>query len=233
MKKWSILIKITQFWSILINFGQFWSKSVSTSKTQNQAKPRQLLDNSGTSSERVPNPLKSDNFDQNLSPTCHQPGPQPMSFQNTQITENTLNLTHFGHIFWTPIFQNPPSRPTKSQNPEFPGFSLKIVSKSGIFHPQKSWKITPRHQNPKILNHVFKSSRKTLSPSRTYCKNYKIENIGKIGQLQRNRGWVSWRSGWFTMAVPGQLWVPPLEILTPLSFQGFCPKTARTPNYHF
>ena len=59
---------------------------------------------------------------------------------------------------------------------------MKIVSETGIFHPQKSWKIRYRHQNPKILNHVFKSSKKTLSPSRTYCKIYKIENIGKIGQ---------------------------------------------------
>ncbi len=33
-----------------------------------------------------------------------------------------------------------------------------------------------------ILNHVFKTSKKTLSYSRTYCKIYKIENIGKIGQ---------------------------------------------------
>ena len=35
---------------------------------------------------------------------------------------------------------------------------------------------------PKFLNHVFKTSKKTLSYSRTYCKIYKIENIGKIGQ---------------------------------------------------
>ena len=34
----------------------------------------------------------------------------------------------------------------------------------------------------KFLNHVFKTSKKTLSYSRTYCKIYKIENIGKIGQ---------------------------------------------------
>ena len=34
----------------------------------------------------------------------------------------------------------------------------------------------------KFLNHVFKTSKKTLSNSRTYCKIYKIENIGKIGQ---------------------------------------------------
>ena len=34
----------------------------------------------------------------------------------------------------------------------------------------------------KILNHVFKTSKKTQSYSRTYCKIYKIENIGKIGQ---------------------------------------------------
>ena len=34
----------------------------------------------------------------------------------------------------------------------------------------------------KLLNHVFKTSKKTLSYSRTYCKIYKIENIGKIGQ---------------------------------------------------
>ena len=33
----------------------------------------------------------------------------------------------------------------------------------------------------KFLNHVFKTSKKTLSYSRTYCKIYKIENIGKIG----------------------------------------------------
>ena len=34
----------------------------------------------------------------------------------------------------------------------------------------------------KFLNHVFKTSKKTVSYSRTYCKIYKIENIGKIGQ---------------------------------------------------
>ena len=82
----------------------------------------------------------------------------------------------------TPTFQNPPTGSTKSENPEIQWFSLKIVSKTGKNHPQKSWKIRSLTQNPKILNHVFKSSKKTLSPSRTYCKIYKIENIGKIGQ---------------------------------------------------
>ena len=43
----------------------------------------------------------------------------------------------------------------------------------------------PKSKNAKIskiLNHVFKTSKKTQSYSRTYCKIYKIENIGKIGQ---------------------------------------------------
>ena len=46
----------------------------------------------------------------------------------------------------------------------------------------KSWRFPKSDQNLKILNHVFKTSKKTLSYSRTYCKIYKIENIGKIGQ---------------------------------------------------
>ena len=45
-----------------------------------------------------------------------------------------------------------------------------------VAHGTKITKIT------KFLNHVFKTSKKTLSYSRTYCKIYKIENIGKIGQ---------------------------------------------------
>ena len=36
----------------------------------------------------------------------------------------------------------------------------------------------------KFLNHVFKTSKKTLSYSRTYCKIYKIANIGNIGSIQ-------------------------------------------------
>ena len=51
---------------------------------------------------------------------------------------------------------------------------------------QKYWqvfeicpKMSKKHT---FLNHVFKTSKKTLSYSRTYCKIYKIENIGKIGQ---------------------------------------------------
>ena len=54
------------------------------------------------------------------------------------------------------------------------------------FDAQKSTQLFEiRTKNPKIdkfLNHVFKTSKKTLSYSRTYCKIYKIENIGKIGQ---------------------------------------------------
>ena len=91
-------------------------------------------------------------------------------------------MTHFWSLKTDPIFQNPPTGSIKSENPEIQWFSLKIVSKTGKNHPQKSWKIRSSTQNPKILNHVFKSSKKTLSPSRTYCKIYKIENIGKIGQ---------------------------------------------------
>ena len=46
----------------------------------------------------------------------------------------------------------------------------------------KSWTFQKSANFRKILNHVFKTSKKTLSYSRTYCKIYKIENIGKIGQ---------------------------------------------------
>ena len=51
---------------------------------------------------------------------------------------------------------------------------------------QKYWQLFAFHSKfvkiDKFLNHVFKTSKKTLSYSRTYCKIYKIENIGKIGQ---------------------------------------------------
>ena len=46
----------------------------------------------------------------------------------------------------------------------------------------KSCTFQKSDQFSEILNHVFKTSKKTLSYSRTYCKIYKIENIGKIGQ---------------------------------------------------
>ena len=54
---------------------------------------------------------------------------------------------------------------------------------------QKYWQLFAFHSKfvkiDKFLNHVFKTSKKTLSYSRTYCKIYKIANIGKIGRQSR------------------------------------------------
>ena len=78
--------------------------------------------------------------------------------------------------------QNPqippgPSNTRKSlKNDDFMSDSERENRGQKVANGTKITKIT------KFLNHVFKTSKKTLSYSRTYCKIYKIENIGKIGQ---------------------------------------------------
>ena len=82
---------------------------------------------------------------------------------------------------------------------------------------------------PKILNHVFKTSKKTLSNSRTYCKIYKIENIGKIGQsavgLKAKRV-IYYGSTRSTLSTPlRQKWPP--------HFHRWISKSGKKWNYHF
>ena len=64
----------------------------------------------------------------------------------------------------------------------------------------------------KFLNHVFKTSKKTLSYSRIYCKIYKIENIGKIGQTRSSmqaKRVIYYGSTRSTLSTPSrQKWVP-------------------------
>ena len=81
----------------------------------------------------------------------------------------------------------------------------------------------------KILNHVFKTSKKTQSYSRTYCKIYKIENIGKIGQsrvgLMAKRV-IYYGSTRSTLSTPlRQKWPP--------HFHRWISKSGKKWNYHF
>ena len=79
------------------------------------------------------------------------------------------------------------------------------------------------------LNHVFKTSKKTLSNSRTYCKIYKIENIGKIGQS--TVGMMAKRVIYYGSTRS--------TLSTPLSFQRYphfhrwISKSGKKWNYHF
>ena len=81
----------------------------------------------------------------------------------------------------------------------------------------------------KFLNHVFKTSKKTLSYSRTYCKIYKIENIGKIGQS--TAGIMAKRVIYYGSTRS--------TLSTPLSFQRYphfhrwISKSGKKWNYHF
>ena len=81
----------------------------------------------------------------------------------------------------------------------------------------------------KILNHVFKTSKKTLSYSRTYCKIYKIENIGKIGQsapgLMAKRV-IYYGSTRSTLSTPLREKYPP-------HFHRWISKSGKKWNYHF
>ena len=81
----------------------------------------------------------------------------------------------------------------------------------------------------KFLNHVFKTSKKTLSYSRTYCKIYKIENIGKIGQssvgLMAKRV-IYYGSTRSTLSTPLSSKYPP-------HFHRWISKSGKKWNYHF
>ena len=71
------------------------------------------------------------------------------------------------------------STPQNTKNRQF------LINSKRQKSTQKVEKLLKITKFQKFLNHVFKTSKKTLSYSRTYCKIYKIENIGKIG---RHRG---------------------------------------------
>ena len=68
------------------------------------------------------------------------------------------------------------STPENTKNRQF------LINSKRQKSTQKVEKLLKITKISKFLNHVFKTSKKTLSYSRTYCKIYKIENIGKIGQ---------------------------------------------------
>ena len=82
---------------------------------------------------------------------------------------------------------------------------------------------------PKFLNHVFKTSKKTLSNSRTYCKIYKIENIGKIGQsrvVMLAKRVIYYGSTWSTLSTPSrEKWTP--------HFSRWFSKSGKKWNFHF
>ena len=81
----------------------------------------------------------------------------------------------------------------------------------------------------KSLNHVFKTSKKTLSYSRTYCKIYKIENIGKIGQssaVLKAKRVIYYGSTRSTLSTP-------LREKWPPHFHRWFSKSGKKWNYHF
>ena len=101
------------------------------------------------------------------------------------------------------------------------------------FDAQKSTQLFEiRTKNPKIrkfLNHVFKTSKKTLSYSRTYCKIYKIENIGKIGQstvVLKAKRVIYYGSTRSTLSTPLSSKYPP-------HFSRWISKSGKKWNYHF
>ena len=101
------------------------------------------------------------------------------------------------------------------------------------FDAQKSTQLFEiRTKNPKIdkfLNHVFKTSKKTLSYSRTYCKIYKIENIGKIGQSRaglKAKRVIYYGSTRSTLSTPLSSNYPP-------HFYRWISKSGKKWNYHF
>ena len=109
---------------------------------------------------------------------------------------------------------------------------LKITKNHSLWsHPahEKKWKFSKNTKNPKISNHVFKTSKKTLSYSRTYCKIYKIENIGKIGQS--TAGMLAKRVIYYgsTRSTLGT----PLSSERPPHFSRWILKSRKNPNYHF
>ena len=93
----------------------------------------------------------------------------------------------------------------------------------------KSCTFSKNTKFPKILNHVFKTSKKTLSYSRTYCKIYKIENIGKIGQS--SPGIMAKRVIYYG-STRSTLGTPPSSERPPL-FSRWILKSWKNPNYHF
>ena len=98
---------------------------------------------------------------------------------------------------------------------------------------QKYWQLFAKcpkmSKIDKFLNHVFKTSKKTLSYSRTYCKIYKIENIGKIGQsavgLKAKRV-IYYGSAMSTFSTP-------LTCRDPPHFSRWFSKSGKKSNYHF
>ena len=107
---------------------------------------------------------------------------------------------------------------------------MKFMFKSGR---QKYWQLfafRPKFVKiDKFLNHVFKTSKKTLSYSRTYCKIYKIENIGKIGQSSSSllaKRVIYYGSTRSTLSTPlRQKWPP--------HFHRWISKSGKKWNYHF
>ena len=94
---------------------------------------------------------------------------------------------------------------------------------------EKKFKNPKNTNNHKISNHVFKTSKKTLSYSRTYCKIYKIENIGKIGQSTADvlaKRVIYYGSTRSTLGTPPSSERPP-------HFSRWILKSWKNPNYHF